>query len=332
MRCCNTVISTDAAPDDDRIGYLRRMLLDHDGTDYRFEPAPDTPFNASMTFQQLGNIKLMEACGSMSKLARNANQESGSIEITFQLEGECIIRRDTQRTTDTRETTLKSGSFCIAPYQGQTEFEYPGSYRQAYINISAYHVAKHCHKWEVLTHKPISNSAGGVLTALIQGLLANGHGLSPLAAQEVFNATVAMLGAALEAEHAPAQPVQSYMANFHKERIRSYVLSHLNNQDMDIAMIARAVRLSPRYIHLLFADEAVHLSQWIWMQRLENCYRELSQNKNAKRPIGEIAYSWGFNDAAHFSRAFRKQFGLAPREVQKMADAVVSPEPDRASY
>ena len=318
MYCCKTILSTDAAPDGDGAGYMQRTLLDHYGSDYRFEPAPGTSLHATMTFQQLGNMKLMEARGSMSRLARNASQENGLIEITFQLEGECIIHRDA------RKTTLKSGSFCITPYQGQTEFEYPGSYRQAHLNISADHIAKHCHKWEALASKPINNSAGGVLIALIQGLLAHGHGLSPLAAREVSNNTIAMLGAALDAEHIPSQPVQSYMANFHKERIKNYVLSHLNNHDLDIAMIARAVKLSPRYIHLLFADEAVRLSQWIWMQRLENCYRELTQNKSAKRPIGEIAYSWGFNDSAHFSHAFRKQFGLTPREVRKMAGTVVN--------
>jgi len=30
--------------------------------------------------------------------------------------------------------------------------------------------------------------------------------------------------------------------------------------------------------------------------------------------VGEIAYGRGFNDAAHFSRAFRERFGCSPRE------------------
>jgi AraC-like DNA-binding protein len=31
------------------------------------------------------------------------------------------------------------------------------------------------------------------------------------------------------------------------------------------------------------------------------------------KTITEIAFSWGFSDSAHFSRSFRKQFGICPR-------------------
>ena len=30
------------------------------------------------------------------------------------------------------------------------------------------------------------------------------------------------------------------------------------------------------------------------------------------RSISEVAYAWGFNSPAHFSRAFKKQFGMCP--------------------
>ena len=36
----------------------------------------------------------------------------------------------------------------------------------------------------------------------------------------------------------------------------------------------------------------------------------------AARTISEIAFGWGFNDAAHFSRAFRARFGCSPRDVR----------------
>jgi AraC-like DNA-binding protein len=30
--------------------------------------------------------------------------------------------------------------------------------------------------------------------------------------------------------------------------------------------------------------------------------------------ISDIAFQWGFNNVSHFSRTFRAQFGIAPRE------------------
>jgi AraC-like DNA-binding protein len=30
--------------------------------------------------------------------------------------------------------------------------------------------------------------------------------------------------------------------------------------------------------------------------------------------VSDSAFSWGFNDAAHFSRAFKERFSVTPRE------------------
>jgi AraC-like DNA-binding protein len=56
------------------------------------------------------------------------------------------------------------------------------------------------------------------------------------------------------------------------------------------------------------------LGHTIWAQRLEACRRELGDPQQGHRSISDIAFGWGFNDAAHFSRAFRERFGLSPRE------------------
>ena len=32
--------------------------------------------------------------------------------------------------------------------------------------------------------------------------------------------------------------------------------------------------------------------------------------------VSEIAYEWGFNDAAHFSRTFKVRFGVSPRGLR----------------
>ena len=50
-------------------------------------------------------------------------------------------------------------------------------------------------------------------------------------------------------------------------------------------------------------------SQYIWERRLEACSRDLLEPRLAGRPVADIAYGRGFNDAAHFSRAFRERFG-----------------------
>ena len=34
----------------------------------------------------------------------------------------------------------------------------------------------------------------------------------------------------------------------------------------------------------------------------------------ARSSLSEIAFSWGFNDASHFSRSFRERHGMSPRD------------------
>jgi len=35
--------------------------------------------------------------------------------------------------------------------------------------------------------------------------------------------------------------------------------------------------------------------------------------------VTEIAFRWGFKDSAHFSRAFKREFGISPSEVRRVA-------------
>jgi transcriptional regulator GlxA family with amidase domain len=68
------------------------------------------------------------------------------------------------------------------------------------------------------------------------------------------------------------------------------------------------------------------LSRMIWQQRLTACRRELADASMAHRSVSDIAFSWGFNEAAHFSRSFREQFGLSPREWRQAAiEGAMSP-------
>jgi len=56
--------------------------------------------------------------------------------------------------------------------------------------------------------------------------------------------------------------------------------------------------------------------QLVWAQRLDNCYRELASGDGPQRHVSEIAFAWGFNDPAHFSRSFRKRFGTSPSKLR----------------
>lgn len=97
--------------------------------------------------------------------------------------------------------------------------------------------------------------------------------------------------------------------------IKKYIQSHLDDPELGPQTLAVQFGISLRYLHLLFARFGTTVSRWILDCRLERCRRELvvaGPHKN----ITDVAFGWGFNDTAHFSRVFKKRYGVTPREYR----------------
>jgi AraC-like DNA-binding protein len=101
---------------------------------------------------------------------------------------------------------------------------------------------------------------------------------------------------------------------------RSHVVCHIENSlkdpNLTVTSIAQVFRISPRYLHMLFAGEGETVCEYIRRRRLEECKRQLSDPMWMRRSISELAYAWGFNNTTHFARVFRDQYGVSPRDFR----------------
>ncbi len=52
----------------------------------------------------------------------------------------------------------------------------------------------------------------------------------------------------------------------------------------------------------------------IWNRRLEQAAADLVDPQRRALTVFQIAFGVGFEDAAHFSRAFKTRFGSSPRD------------------
>lgn len=95
-------------------------------------------------------------------------------------------------------------------------------------------------------------------------------------------------------------------------RAKAYIEDHLRDSDLHIGRIAAALGCSARYLHTIFRDDTASIGRHIWKSRVERCRQELESPANANRSITDIAFSWGFSSAAHFSRLFREAYGFPP--------------------
>ena len=98
---------------------------------------------------------------------------------------------------------------------------------------------------------------------------------------------------------------------------RRYIEAHLNEPDLSASAVARALDISPRYLRVVFAEEHERLSEYILRRRLEECARQLASSLWRGHTITGIAFANGFNSIPHFTRAFRKQYGVTPRQYRE---------------
>jgi AraC-like DNA-binding protein len=155
-----------------------------------------------------------------------------------------------------------------------------------------------------------------LMIGMIQTLAADISTLAPASAHAVAESVTQILIAGLTALPAAGQQPVTQLAAYHREQIKACVRARLCDPALTVAGVAAQLRLSPSTLHRAWAGEACSIAEWIWSQRLDAARRDLCDPNLAARSVSEIAFSWGFNDAAHFSRAFRARFACSARELR----------------
>lgn len=105
----------------------------------------------------------------------------------------------------------------------------------------------------------------------------------------------------------------------HRQRIVRYIEDHLRHDDLGPESIAAANGISLSYLYRLIRPTGRTLGELVRDARLQRCHDTLADPRHAGRTVAEIAYYWGFNHPAHFSRVFRACYGFTPSEARRTA-------------
>lgn len=88
----------------------------------------------------------------------------------------------------------------------------------------------------------------------------------------------------------------------------------LTEPTLTLLDIAAECNLSLRYLHKLFREEGRSMSDCLMSERLQYA-RDLLQRASPRTTVTDICFASGFSNASQFSTAFRRAFGVCPREV-----------------
>ena len=309
----NLALDTDSTDATERFPYWRDAMLRHFGLHIACAPRHQPSFRASLAQYGSGPLLLREVAATPYALTRPAPAREQRVVVQLQIRGSSLIRQDGQ------EIRLQAGQIGLFCNGRPIQIERRDRFQTVSLCVARDAFSNALPHWhhETLAAIPGDRGAAAVFWDALVSLARQAGSLDGASLDILSHSMLSLLGAALRPHGEVPRQNASHLELYHKNRIRKYALSRLHDPELDVATIAHGVGLSPRYIHRLFSVEPLHLMQWVMAQRLEQCRQALDVESPAFRSISELAYSWGFKDPAHFSKAFRRQFGICPRELHK---------------
>ena len=276
---------------------------------------PQSAARGPVTWTVLGDLLATEVeSEGQARLARTAaaRMHPPRFFLHLQLEGESIVRQDG------RDALLRSGDFTLCDGARHYEIGCPAESRLLVLAIPTAKLRRHvaCPESLAATAMRAAGGIGGLMSSFLRNYwLQCRYGLEGEAAEQVAVAVLDLLGA-VYAQVPRTRAERSSRGTAHRIRIINYIHAHLYDPDLSPAQIARACRITTRYLHYLFSDGEETVARYILARRLEGSSQALLAESQRGRTVTAIAFDHGFNSATHFGRVFRAHFGTTPREYR----------------
>ena len=100
-----------------------------------------------------------------------------------------------------------------------------------------------------------------------------------------------------------------------------YIDRHFANPDLDANMAAKACGISVRYLCHVMKRHGKSFSGVLWEKRVSSAFRWIRDPLMHHYQLREIAYLAGFKTTTHFSRMFKKRYGMTATRVHNQCAA-----------
>jgi AraC-like DNA-binding protein len=296
--------------------YVDRESLNHaltsDLVGWTVSETREAPLLTHVVSHHLGDIRLVELSGNplgavrgRAEISRDSDTYLG---ILHQRSGSTLCRIGDER------VIVGPGEICVWHSGRPVSFQMPEKFDKLcmIVPIARFEsVLYNAETYEGLRLPGGSNLATllcSYLSTLTDHVIARNDN-TPL---DAIDMTLELLGAAFRAQRRSSTiaPRDRLFA-----RISEDIEARLDDINLSPRKIAEANGISIRYLYTLFSDQGETVSGWVRRRRLLRCRAELDA-ADTEASITNIAYRWGFNDSAHFSRLFKGSFGMSPTQYR----------------
>jgi len=213
-----------------------------------------------------------------------------------------------------REATLEAGDFTLCDATRPYEVRFAEANHMLVVRLPAEQVAARVGDPETLSCVAMSGSSGGaaVLSSFLRSLWSQidvGH---EEGWADSLSDTVLDLAALAYRPNRGLARTASPRSQRRSEAIE-YIEGRLGDPGLRVSEVAAALGLTPRYLQLLFAELATTPGLYILERRLALAAEQL-RGPAGRGSVTMAAMAAGFGDLTYFGRAFRKRFGVTPRD------------------
>src|SRR5579885_465754 len=162
---------------------------------------------------------------------------------------------------------------------------------------------------------PGDRGLGSLLADFLRSLARRMNSIAADEAPIVARATAEMIAASFYPTSSNAARARVQTEGVLLDRLKRYVGDNLGSAELTPDSLCRRFRISRSQLYRIF-EPLGGVARYIQRRRLQKAFAQLRDPLHRHRRISEIAFEAGFSSEAHFSRAFRQEFEMAPSDAR----------------
>jgi AraC-like DNA-binding protein len=325
------VLSTASVAEAHRLDFWREVVCRTIAGVEAMALVPHRPYSGlirtqSIPLAHLPNFDLIQVEADaqlVTRTKRLIDQTEGAWLLMIQEEGVCEVGQGG------RKTRLIPGDIGFLDTSRPYEVTFPQSFRQSILKLPALLFRDIAPRGD----DPAGAALPGAqaLTAIARhNLLMLKHGaaaIDPIFLPAAANCAIDHLALAMRATRRSEAPkIVEHPASDYVVRADAFISDRLHDTELSVEQVARSVGISTGHLRQLYrAATGLSIAQSILDRRLAHCSKELADPSRAQESVTRIAFRWGFSESSSFSRAFRRAFGLSPRQYRQRSRTNGSP-------
>ena len=281
---------------------------------WSLDKSPSSNFFGEIKMRHLGGIRLLycdcDPCNG-KRTPSDINRSDGEyFGLLYIYEGSEIVFHEGQA------TKLGKNSFTLWDSTKPIEFQLLSKTKKVTLLVPQDRLRMQFPQVDSYIGKSLdfSKGLGAVTASHIAALGSEVNYIDKGTGDSVIDLTLELITTCLQGN--ASQTMSKSKQNLFDDIIR-FIQKNLEFPELGPTSIANTFNISTRYLHSLFAEKGMSIGYWIRDKRLEQCRRQLVHVDRYKSNITDIAFHWGFNDSAHFSKIFKSKYGITPSEYRK---------------